>query len=461
MLGRLVPAGTFRLAAGFAVAVAVMLVLLTRWLWGVTAGFVEEHLERLIISESQAVHAGLRDTDRQRLVDSINRRYRDQPVVSRVILLADEHYRLLAGNLEAWPEGVGQRTGWHLMQVARDGESSEMRVMHEVLSDGSHLLLGYDLTDYYAGRQSFFVLLLGLSAPMLLAMLLFGLLVRRALLAQVASINTTASAIVRGNLKERIRERGRNSEFDLLARTINRMLDHIEGLVAGIANVSNSIAHDLRTPLAETRSRLDDLLEKLPPDDDRRAEVAAGIDDIDRLIGILESLLRLAQIESGARRSGFVHMDLCKVAGSVAELYEVAAEHRQLTFSVELPGAVPMHGDPSLMAQAIGNLIDNAIKYTPQRGRVGLTVASQADGSIQVRVDDNGPGISAAERGRAATLFFRGEAAAAVPGTGLGLSLAAAIATLHGGELQLQDNGPGLRAILVLDSGADARRSHG
>lgn len=461
MLGRLLPAGTFRLAAGYAVAVVVLLLLLARWLWGITAGFVEEHLDRLIVSESQVVRADIRGGRRDQLIEEINRAYLNRPVTSRVILLADERYRPLAGNLALWPDAVGARTGWHALYLMREVGPSEARVLHQVLPDGSHLLLGYDLTDYSAGRKSFLVVLLGISAPMVVAMLMLGWFVRRALLAHVAAINATAGAIVQGNLKERLADQGSHSELDLLAKTINRLLDQIEELVAGVANVSNSIAHDLRTPLAEARSRFDDLLEKLPADSRMREELAAGIGDIDRLIGTLESLLRLAQIESGARRSGFVSMDLTEVVQSVAELYASAAEDKQLEFNVELPPRVRMQGDPSLVAQAVGNLVDNAIKYTQPGGRIDLSVAAPLDAPLRITVSDSGPGICEAERSRVTAHFYRGKATRSVAGTGLGLSLVSAIATLHAGELLLQDNRPGLRATLVLGAGEIAGSGFG
>jgi signal transduction histidine kinase len=444
------------------VAVLLMLLLLSRWLWGVTGSFVEEHLDRLIVSEANVVRATIRGGERKRLIDEINREYAKRPVTSRVILVADERYRWLAGNLEVWPDSVGDRTGWHTLHPMREVGPSEARILHDVLPDGSHLLVGYDLNDYNAGKNAFLALLVGISVPMVVAMLLLGWFVRRTLLSHVAAINTTATAIVQGDLKGRLPEQRSDSELNLLVRTINRMLDQLEELVAGIANVSNSIAHDLRTPLAEARSRFDDLLQRLPASDRSREELEAGIGDIDRLIGTFEGLLRLAQIESGARRSGFVSMDVATVVHSMVEVYRPAAEDKRLDFAVApLPPAL-MHGDPSLIAQALGNLIDNAIKYTHSGGRIELSMATRERGcGVQIFVCDNGPGIDVAERSRVTARFYRGKAVRTVSGTGLGLSLVSAIATLHGGGLLLQDNHPGLRATLMLGTSDVAATSEG
>jgi signal transduction histidine kinase len=219
-------------------------------------------------------------------------------------------------------------------------------------------------------------------------------------------------------------------------------------LMQGVKNVSTTIAHDLRTPLGELRARLEDLSTTRPPADETFAEIDAAIADVDRVIGIFNALLRLAEIDTGARRSGFVRVDVARVAAEAAEFYQPMAEQDGVTLSFESSGELVSAGDAALLAQAIGNLVENALKYT--NGAIAVSATQRRDGAIEVAVSDDGPGIPDEEKSRVTERFYRCEASGGKPGVGLGLSLVAAIARLHGGSLELSDNNPGLRAGLLL-----------
>jgi signal transduction histidine kinase len=219
-------------------------------------------------------------------------------------------------------------------------------------------------------------------------------------------------------------------------------------LMQGVKNVSNTIAHDLRTPLGELRSRLEDLSVARPPADETFAGIDAGIADVDRVIGIFNALLRLAEIDSGARRSGFAPVDVAKVAGDAAAFYQPIAEDKGLALRFECPGELTAAGDAALLAQAIINLLENALKHA--NGTVAVSATQRRDGEIEIAVSDDGPGIPDEERPRVTERFYRCDASRGTPGVGLGLSLVAAIARLHGGALELSDNHPGLRAGLLL-----------
>jgi signal transduction histidine kinase len=232
------------------------------------------------------------------------------------------------------------------------------------------------------------------------------------------------------------------------------MLEQIEHLVHGVRNVSNAIAHDLRTPLAELRSRLEELLVTRPAPKVMLSEIESAVADVDHVIGIFNALLRLAEIETGARRSGFVQVDMVNVAAEAAEFYQPVAELKGVKLSFECAGAHSVAGDPLLLAQAIGNLIDNALKFAPLDGAITVATARRPDGAVEVAVSDNGPGIPDAEKSRVSQRFYRGDASRGTPGVGLGLSLVEGVAKLHGGALELADNGPGLRATLVVSSDA-------
>jgi len=450
---RFLPPGTLRHAAVYAGAVSLMLIGLAAWIWSITAGRVDAQLTQLIESESYTVYVALRDGGREKTVKEVGERFDHKPIRNQVALLADENFRPLAGNLTVWPEGGGKVPGWHTISIMREPGPSEARVLHRMLSDGSHFLYGYDLTDFLAGRKAFVVAFMGVSIPLLVTVLLLGFFIRRSLLGQIDAINDAARAIVLGNLKERVPERGDSTELDLLSSTINRMLDHTEQLVGGITNVSNSIAHDLRTPLAEARTRFEGLLTRWPASDEAaKREIEAGIADIDKLIKTFNALMRLAQIETGARQSGFRSVELPDVVSETVEFYQHVAEQKGLDLTADIPAQLDVTGDPSLIAQAVGNLIDNAIKYTPRGGRIGVALSSAEDGGAAILVDDNGPGIPDSEKPKVTTRFYRGDRARSAGGAGLGLSLVAAIAALHGGSLTLANNSPGLRARLTLQA---------
>jgi signal transduction histidine kinase len=239
-------------------------------------------------------------------------------------------------------------------------------------------------------------------------------------------------------------------ELDTLSLTFNRMLDQIVKLVHGIRNVSNTIAHDLRTPLAELRSRLEELAVNRPATNETFAEVEAAVADVDRVINIFNALLRLAEIDSGMRRSGFVQIDAAKMVAEVAEFYHPAAELRGITLSLRQVESVPVSGDPLLLTQAVTNLLDNALKYVHDNGTITIDVYRWSDGTVGITVADNGPGIPETEKPKVVERFYRGDTSRGSPGVGLGLTLVEAIAKLHEGTLELVDNHPGLRAYMVI-----------
>jgi signal transduction histidine kinase len=259
-------------------------------------------------------------------------------------------------------------------------------------------------------------------------------------------------AIVQGDLSHRLPSRISGDELDTLAHTINGMLDQIEQLINGIRDVSNSIAHDLRTPLAELRSRLEELSLTRPNTEETFAEVDGAVADVDRVIRIFNALLRLAEIDTGMRRSGFVQVNANELAAEVVEFYSPAAELKGVTLSFASSGPMAVSGDPTLLAQAVGNLIDNALKYAGERGVVKVEVQNRTDGAVEICVADDGPGIPDTEKPKVAQRFYRGDTSRGTPGVGLGLSLVQAVAKLHGGTLELTDNHPGLRARLSLTS---------
>jgi signal transduction histidine kinase len=323
------------------------------------------------------------------------------------------------------------------------------------LPGGYHLLVGRDVARLAPVMTRFWYGLGAAIAVLLVTGVVGGILIRRALLFRIHSIRQTVSAIMQGELSHRLPTGSGSDELNTLSVTINRMLEQIEQLVHGVANVSNAIAHDLRTPLTELRSRLEELSLTRPAPAEAFAEVEAAVADVDRVISIFNALLRLAEIDTGMRRSCFVDVALSELCAHAVEFYVPAAEVRDiaLTFRNEA-GPVHAAGDQILLAQAVNNLIDNALKYTPPGGTVTVTAVRPAGDVAGIVVSDTGPGMTAEQRARATERFFRGDASRGTPGVGLGLSLVQAVARLHGGSLEFAEQQPGLTATIHFPSKA-------
>ncbi|MBV9250344.1 MAG: HAMP domain-containing histidine kinase, partial [Acetobacteraceae bacterium] len=244
-------------------------------------------------------------------------------------------------------------------------------------------------------------------------------------------------------------------EFDQLAETINDMLGRIARLMDGVRQVSNAIAHDLRTPITRARTRLEEATLRATSTADLRAAIERAIVDLDGIVAVFQALLRIAEIEAGSRRSAFANTDVTPLIASVAELYSVVAEEKGISVVVNTPEYLPAYGDRELIQQAIANLVDNAVKFSPAGGMVRLR-GRPIERGIEISVIDQGPGIPKSDRERAPERFFRGEAARNSPGAGLGLALVQAVAHLHGGELRLGDAEPGLVAELRLPAAEKA-----
>lgn len=371
---------------------------------------------------------------------------------NRFILLTDAARVKRAGNLPAWPRGLDASIGMHSGPIDVGNGMSDVATLHQVLPGGYHLLVGRDVARFEKLEMLFQYGLLGCAVIVLLFAAVGGLLIRRALLARVHGLGQMTAAIVQGDLSRRLPTLDGDDELEMLTRTVNRMLDQIEQLLHSVKDVSNAIAHDLRTPLAELRSRLEELSLTRPDADETFGEIECAIADVDQVIAIFNALLRVAEIDSGTRRAGFVDMDVSKVAAEVAEFYQPVAELKGITLGFSSPEALPAIGDPLLLAQALGNLIENALKYAQENGVITIDASRRADAGIEVAVADDGPGIPDAEKPKVLERFYRGDASRGTPGAGLGLSLVAAVAKLHGGWLGLSDNHPGLRASLVVFS---------
>jgi signal transduction histidine kinase len=415
--------------------------------WNVTIFAIREEALR---DDAQRLTAVFRRDGIAGLNAYIDARVGLQIAGERTLLLTDSAHHRLAGNIDGWPQGVPDDPGAGAVMIDLAGKPTHMLLVRTTLPGGYHLLVGRDLAFFMPLERRF---VWGLFAAMTFLFVVGvggAILMRRQLLSRVEGIRQTVSAIMQGDLRRRLPTRNTGGELDTLSQTLNGMLDHIEYLIRGISNVSNSIAHDLRTPLAELRSRLEELALTRPPATETFAEIDAAVADVDRVMRIFNALLRLAEIDSGERRSGFVRVDAAAVAAEVVEFYEPAAEQKGVQVSFETVGDAAVAGDPVLLAQAVSNLIDNSLKSVSERGAISVRVGRRADGAVEIAVADDGPGIADADKPKVTERFFRGDASRGSPGVGLGLSIVDAVAKLHGGVLQLLDNHPGLLAQMVL-----------
>ncbi len=452
-MARVIRSSAVTLATGYVLLGFAALVLFAaplRYAWQAT---VEDFRVELLQEDSQRFAEVFRLRGPEGLSAFIKERVGMQIAGERILLLADASLRPLAGNLAAWPRGIPDQPGSYTLPVELDGQRTMVSIVRTALPGGYNLLVGRDVQRFAPLERRFWSGLAAAVAVLSVAGLLGGILIRRALLARIHSIRETVAAIMRGDLSHRLPVRSSGDELDTLSQTINRLLEQIEQLVHGVANVSNSIAHDLRTPLAELRSRLEELSLTRPSTEETFQEIDAAVSDVDSVIRIFNALLRLAEIDAGMRRSGFVDVDVADLAAKAIEFYLPAAELENLSFVFRDPGPVIVRGDRVLLAQAVNNLVDNALKYVGKGGRITLEVMRAPNGVVTLAVADNGPGIPDAERPKAAQRFYRGDASRGTPGVGLGLSLVQAIAKLHGGSLELADNRPGLRAQITLEEG--------
>jgi signal transduction histidine kinase len=447
---RLLRSTSVRLALGYSLLFIVSSGVLVGVLWWRMTDYLDRATDAAIVSDTQAIGDRFGDFGLPGAIETIAERVARAADERAIYLLTDPRLTRIAGNLAAWPLEVERRAGWYQVRLVRNDRQHATRFLHLTLPGNYHLLVGRDVEDRVALRGLILGGLGWTAGASLLLAILGGLLVRRAVLRRIEEITRTTTGIVRGDLAQRLPMRGSDDEFDQLALTINGMLEQIQQLVENIQNTSNAIAHDLRTPLAELRGRLEDLLRARSSAEVAAQEIQGAVADVDRVIGIFNALLRLAEIDSGVRRSGFHKVDLAQLAADAAELYRPSLEERGAALTLDAPEGITVEGDPFLLAQAIGNLLDNAAKVAPVGSTVTLAIAARGTGEIAITVADRGPGIPDAEKTRVTERFFRGDASRGTSGSGLGLSLVDAVARLHGGRLELADNGPGLAASLLL-----------
>lgn len=436
-----------RFAVVYALLLAVSAAALAMFLWWSTAGLLDRQTEAAIRADAQGLAERWQEGGLPALVLTIDERLSGNVDDDALYLLTNARMQRIAGNLDHWPGIVREGDTWYELPVDRAGTLSMALVWRYDLPDGYHLLIGRDVQVRSQLRRLLTDALLW-ALVIVLAMAIAGALIVRSLLRRtLANVSTTANAIAAGDFAQRVKLSGRGDEFDQLAEVINDMLDRIGRLMDGVRQVSNAIAHDLRTPITRARTRLEEASLRADSPEALRAAIDRATADLDGIVAVFQALLRISEIEVGTRRSAFAPLDLAPLLADVVELYEAVAEEKGVTLAAEIPERLPAYGDRELVQQAVANLLDNAVKFSPPGSTVRLH-AAVTPGGAEVSVIDQGPGIPPEDLKRATERFFRGEFARSTPGAGLGLALVQAVAQLHGGVLRLGDAHPGLAASL-------------
>jgi signal transduction histidine kinase len=456
---RLLRSAGVRFAVIYALLLSASAAALALFLWWSTAGLLDRQTASAIQADAQSLAERFERGQLAALVLTIDERLAQNVEDDAIYLLVSPSGQRLAGNLERWPQGAVESGAWYELPIERAGIRSLALVQAFTLPGDFRLLVGRDVQVRAQLRRLLTDALLW-ALLVVLAMATVGALVVRSLFRRaLANVSDTATAIAGGDFTQRVKLTGRGDEFDQLAETINDMLDRMARLMEGVREVSNAIAHDLRTPITRARTRLEDAAVHAESTAELRAAIERAITDLDGIVAVFQALLRIAEIEAGSRRAAFAGVDLTPLLADVADLYGPLAEEKGITLSVQAPDRLPTYGDRELIQQAVANLVDNAVKFSPPAGAVTLSAQTTPAG-VEIAVADQGPGIPEAERERAGERFFRGEKARNTPGSGLGLALVQAVAQLHGGSLRLLDAAPGVAAILTLP-GHEEHASHG
>lgn len=435
----LVYAAVFGLSA-FVLAVA---------LWYSTLGLLQRQVQSAIHNDYQTLLEHEQLGGLPSLEAAIHDRVTGSSDPDGIYLLLDASGNILTGNLDQWPSGLTQDDVWYELPVRRQGVSSVALLKVEKMPGGLQLLVGRDVRARLQLRN---VLRAGLiwAVSLMIALGILGAVLIRSLFRRtIRNISVTTGAIARGDITRRVAISGIGDEFDELALTINEMLDRISRLMDGVKQVSNAIAHDLRTPVTRARTRLEDAALNANTKVEMEAAIDRAIQDLDGIMAVFEALLRISEIEAGSRRAAFATVDLAPVLTDLDELYHAVAEEKQIVLRTDIEAPLPVLADRELIQQAVVNLLDNALKFSPPQTIIGFS-ARLVEGVVQIVVADRGAGIAEKDRARATERFFRGESARNTAGSGLGLSLVMAVAQLHNGMLHLQDNHPGLRAVISI-----------
>ena len=438
---------TSRVVAAHLALVALSTAVVLAFVYYSTKSLIEGEVRQVVEAEIRGLADEYADGGVAGLAGAIERRLAGVSGRDSVYLLTDPNGKKIAGNLAEWPPSLAAGAGWIVLELYRiDHDRPAMVAAASFrLNGGERLLVGRDAQARVAFDQTLLRALgwgLGISAVLAL---LSGWLLARFVHRRIGEVAGTAEEIMLGAMERRVPVRGSGDEFDRLAGTLNRMLDRIEVLVGDLRMVTDSVAHDLRSPLTRLRAHLDASLDAGLDESERHELVGRAIGEADGVLQAFTALLEIARAEAGVGRDQFEPVDLDRLAADVIDLYTPAAEEKGIALRLRGNGG-SVTGHPQLLANAVANLVENAIRHSPPETAVTLELARLPRPSITVA--DQGPGVPEEDRGRILQRFVRLDDSRGRPGAGLGLSLVSAVARMHDAGLELGDNKPGLCATL-------------
>ena len=451
LLAKTLTSSTFRLALIAIATFGLIVSAIFSYVYLSTSSYVRSRSDRAIVTEYSRLRDAYDRSGRDGLIDLIRQRLADKGFADDAYILVDPSSAVLAGNLKAWPSTVAATKGWVEFRAPEPSPNAAgrplLRGMLDTLPDGDRLLVAKDISDL-DGFTDQIKIAVALGVALIFALAaVASILVTRRTVGRIESINATSRAIMQSGLDKRIPLRGTNDEWDRVAENLNLMLDRIETLMGEVKQVSDNVAHDLRTPLTRMRGRLEKAYHGQRIGEDDQLLIGDTIGDLDAVLRIFSSITRIAQIETQARKGAFRTVNLVEIASEVVELYDAAAEQDGTQLTIAGEREVLVTGDRDLIFDAIANLVDNAIKHGRRGGQV-VVANENIDGRPVISIADDGPGIPGDECEHVFKRFYRLEHSRYAPGNGLGLSLVAAVARLHGARIEMLDNAPGLRLKL-------------
>jgi signal transduction histidine kinase len=447
---RILRTSSFRLAVQSAVLFAFGALVVFAVIYNATEVTVRAELDNTVTGETADIISDVRD-DHKSIIDSVEDAISES--AGTFYVLTGPDHTALAGNLVMTRETASIWQGWHTID-RHDGldlprHITAIRGLATRLPGGDILYVAENASALHALKHLIAQAFLAVFGALLALGLIGGLWVARGTFRRVEAISDTTRDIIHGDLSRRIALVGSGDEFDRLAENLNVMLERIQALMENVQQVSNDIAHDLRSPLARLREHLE-LAQQKTREAETRVAFEAGIEQVDSALSIFAAMLRIAEVEAGARRRDFANIDLSALLRDLSDTFETVADAQGAHLSSDIANDLHVTGDRELLIQMFVNIIENAIHHSPAGSRVVMTARSSGAERLEVVIADDGPGIPATERTRVLKRFVKLDAARHRRGTGLGLPLAVAVVELHNGGIDLTDNNPGLRVTIGL-----------